>query len=102
MSADDSKLKIEKETLVDRLNNLENYLADNTLSEELKVLYAQIQLNCSDFRENVFFKNVSLLEQGSGKKTLNYSTEKRLSDEEHNKRLLDIKTTEELLQEYSH
>ena len=44
--------------LSDKLSDLENYNADNVLTEELKELYADVQLKCNDFRNNVFFKNV--------------------------------------------
>ena len=41
--------------LSDKLSDLENYNADNILSEGLKELYADVQLKCNDFRNNVFF-----------------------------------------------
>ena len=44
--------------LSDKLSDLENYNADNVLSEGLKEIYADVQLKCNDFRNNVFFKNV--------------------------------------------
>lgn len=48
--------------LSDKLNEIENYYADTVLSEGLKELYAQVQLNCEYFRENVFFKNIDNIE----------------------------------------
>ena len=50
--------------LSDKLSDLENYNADNVLSEELKELYADIQLKCNDFRNNVFFKNIDTMDDG--------------------------------------
>ena len=44
--------------LSDKLSDLENYNADNVLTDELKELYADVQLKCNDFRNNVFFKNI--------------------------------------------
>jgi len=91
----------DKETLVERLNNLENYLADNLLSEELKEIYANIQLNCSDFRENIFFKNIDLIEEKLGKGHPEIEMNRDLSDEEHYKRLHEIKTYDEMLKEFT-
>ena len=33
-------------------------------NDDLKEIYAEIQLNCSDFRENVFFKNIAIVKTG--------------------------------------
>ena len=44
--------------LSDKLSDLENYNADNVLTEGLKEMYADVQLKCNDFRNNVFFKNI--------------------------------------------
>ena len=53
----------EKNFLIsDKISDLENYYADNILTDELKELYATVQLQCADFRNNVFFKNVDLLD----------------------------------------
>jgi hypothetical protein len=49
-------------TLAFRIADLENYYADSVLSDELKEIYAQVQLNCNDFRNNVFFKNLDIME----------------------------------------
>ena len=49
--------------LSDKLSDLENYNADNVLSEGLKELYADVQLKCNDFRNNVFFKNVDNIDE---------------------------------------
>ena len=60
---EEEQLETEKEfTLSDKLSDLENYYADNILTDELKELYATVQLQCADFRNNVFFKNVDLLD----------------------------------------
>ena len=44
--------------LSDKLSDLENYNADNILTDELKEIYADVQLKCNEFRNNVFFKNI--------------------------------------------
>ena len=41
-----------------KLSDFEHYNADNILTDELKELYADVQLKCNDFRNNVFFKNI--------------------------------------------
>ncbi len=46
-----------------RINDLENFYADGFLSDELKEMYAEVQNNCEDFRTNVFFKNLDIIEQ---------------------------------------
>ena len=51
-------------SLAFRINDLENYYADNVLSDDLKLLYAEVQKNCEDFRSNVFFKNLDIIEEG--------------------------------------
>ncbi len=50
------------ESLACNIGNLENYYADNILSEELVELYAEVQENCQEFREEIFFKNLDILE----------------------------------------
>ena len=42
--------------LSDKIAQMENYYVDNVLSNELKEIYAQVQLNCQNFRTNVFIK----------------------------------------------
>lgn len=49
-------------SICDKISNLENYTADVILSDELKEIYAQIQLKCNDFRNNIFFRNLEYLE----------------------------------------
>ena len=49
-------------SLANRINDLENYYADNFLSPDLKEFYATIQHECEDFRNDVFFKNLDKLE----------------------------------------
>ena len=49
--------------LSDKLSDLENYNADNILTEELKDLYASVQLKCNEFRNNVFFKIVDSIDE---------------------------------------
>lgn len=56
---DDQK---ESQTLCDKISFLENYAADLLLSGDLKEIYAQVQLQCEEFRNNVFFKNLEYLE----------------------------------------
>ena len=48
----------------DKLSDLENYNADNVLTEGLKEIYADVQLKCNDFRNNVFFKNIDNMDDG--------------------------------------
>jgi hypothetical protein len=50
-------------SLAYRIGDLENYYADNILSEDLVEIYAEVQKNCEDFRENIFFKNLDILEE---------------------------------------
>ena len=47
----------------DKLCDLENYYADSILTDELKELYAKVQMICKDFRDNIFFKNVDLIQE---------------------------------------
>lgn len=52
--------------LSDKIAQMENYYVDNVLSNELKEIYAQVQLNCQNFRTNVFIKNVNRLDSNIG------------------------------------
>lgn len=52
----------EQPNLCDKISFLENYAADLLLTGDLKEIYAQVQLQCEDFRNNVFFKNLEYLE----------------------------------------
>lgn len=47
-------------SLADRINELELYYADTVLPENLKMIYAQIQEDCSEFRNNIFFKMLDI------------------------------------------
>ncbi len=49
-------------SLADRINDLELYYADTVLPENLKMIYAQIQEDCSEFRNNIFFKMLDIFE----------------------------------------
>jgi len=49
-------------SLADRINDLELYYADTVLPENLKLIYAQIQEDCSEFRNNIFFKMLDIYE----------------------------------------
>ena len=51
-----------RQGLSDRISDLENFYADIVLGDELKELYAEVQMNCIDFRTNVFMKNVAHLD----------------------------------------
>lgn len=51
-----------RQGLSDRISDLENFYADSVLGDELKELYAEVQMNCIDFRTNVFMKNVDHLD----------------------------------------
>ena len=52
--------------LSDKIAQMGNYYVDNVLSNELKEIYAQVQLNCQNFRTNVFIKNVNRLDSNIG------------------------------------
>ena len=58
-----SEVEFKEFILSDKLSDLENYNADNVLTDELKELYADVQLKCNDFRNNVFFKNVDNIDE---------------------------------------
>lgn len=90
----------EKETLVDKISNLENYYVNNLLSNDLKDIYSKIQQSCSDFRENVFFKNIAILEYNLGKSVNPTNNNREDSDKEHNDNLKEIKSYEEMLNYY--
>ena len=47
---------------VNKFADLENYYVNSILKGELNQLYKDVQLNCSDFRQNVFSKNLGLLD----------------------------------------
>jgi hypothetical protein len=49
-------------SLADKINELEIYYADTVLPENLKEIYAQVQEDCSDFRNNVFFKMLDFID----------------------------------------
>ena len=54
---EEEQLETEKEfTLSDKLSDLENYYADNILTDELKELYATVQLQCADLEIMFFLK----------------------------------------------
>lgn len=52
-----------KQGLSDKISDLENFYADSVLGEDLKELYAEVQMNCIDFRTNVFMKNLEHLDE---------------------------------------
>ena len=52
--------------LSDKISAIENFYADNILSEPLKEIYAEVQYLCSDFRNNVFFKTIDVLDENAG------------------------------------
>ena len=58
-----SEVDFKEFILSDKLSDLENYNADNVLTDELKELYADVQLKCNDFRNNVFFKNIDNIDE---------------------------------------
>lgn len=47
---------------VNKFADLENYYVNSILKGELNQLYKDVQLNCSDFCQNVFSKNLGLLD----------------------------------------
>ena len=57
-----SEAEVKEYILSDKLSDLENFNADMILSEELKEIYADVQLKCHDFRNNIFFKNIDNLD----------------------------------------
>ncbi len=89
-----------KESLVNRLNYLENYYADSILSEDLKHVYEEIQMKCADFRENIFFKNIAILENNLGKSQIKQPNSSKNYDIEHIEQLKAIKSYDELLKLY--
>ena len=93
--------KEKQNSLAYRIGDLENYYADSVLSDDLKELYAQIQMNCQDFRENVFFKNLDMIEENLGRcYNGNFKTIQE-KNEEYEKMIRDIKSPEELMEEFS-
>lgn len=48
--------------LSERIGDLENYYKEQILSKELKEIYNEIQNNCQEFRQNIFFGNVERLD----------------------------------------
>ena len=59
---EEEQLETEKEfTLSDKLSDLENYYADNILTDELKEIIYKSSITIFRFRNN-FFKNVDLLD----------------------------------------
>ena len=50
-------------SLAFRINDLENYFADVILNDELKEIYAEVQRDCEDFRNNVFFRNLEVIDE---------------------------------------
>lgn len=70
----------------DRLGFLENYLADNLLSDDLKLIYAKMQIDLGEFRENVFYKTLDQVEKNSGK----YEKDILKGDDQHFKNLFQI------------
>jgi hypothetical protein len=103
--------KEETDTLAYKIGDLENYYADMVLNDDLKEMYAQVQYNLSDFRNNVFFKNIDILEGGLGKLGEKYDPKdpkglkKKKTQQEKEKlfeqKLKEIKTPEQLMKEFS-
>ena len=58
---ENDKTEVSK-SLADKINELEIYYADTVLPENLKEIYAQVQEDCSDFRNNVFFKMLDIID----------------------------------------
>ena len=52
-----------RQGLSDKISDLENFYADSVLGDELKELYAEVQMKCIDFRTNVFMKNLEHLDE---------------------------------------
>jgi len=94
-------IKDKQNSLAYRLNDLENYYADNLLSDDLKDLYAQVQMNCQDFRENIFFKNLDILEENLGSCYSGKTKSFKEKEKEYEKKIREIKTTDELLEEFT-
>lgn len=49
--------------LADVIGDIENHLADTYLTGNVKLLYATVQEECEDFRDNIFLKNLEILEE---------------------------------------
>ena len=45
------------------LSEVENYHIDNILSGEFKDMYKNVQFNLRDFRNNIFSKNIDILDE---------------------------------------
>lgn len=76
--------------------DIENYYADTFLSEELKEIYAGIQTDLAEFRSEIVFRNLDIIEANLGKHNLNV----KLTEEENEQILRDVKTPEQLLEEF--
>ena len=50
-------------SLAHKISNIENTNALSQLPEDLKEIYFEVQKNCEDFRKNVFFKNLDIIEE---------------------------------------
>jgi hypothetical protein len=51
------------DSLVNTLCDIENNYADAYLPEDLKELFAEIQIKNEDFRNKNFFKNLEIIEE---------------------------------------
>ena len=60
MSAE--KTSTQQKVLSEKFSDLENYYADNLLDDELKQLYGEVHVALGEFRNEVFFKNVDLMD----------------------------------------
>jgi hypothetical protein len=100
MFESDRNIKEKEESLADKLNYLENYYADTMLNDELKQVYAKIQLNCAEFRENIFFKNIAIIEYNLGQSLPKQDKTREESEREHMDKLKNVKSYEEMIKEY--
>lgn len=62
----------ENKSLADRINDLEIYYADTVLPDNLKLIYAQVQEDCTEFRNNLFFKMLDIYEADLVRKVFDF------------------------------
>ncbi len=58
---------MEDETFIGRINQLDQACANVVFKEnpELKEIYKEMQNNMKEFRENVFFRHLEMIESGA-------------------------------------
>ena len=61
--SNNDQVRYDEGSFSSRINDLENYYADSALPDDLKDLYAIVQKNCDEFRNEVFFKKLDDLDE---------------------------------------